>query len=539
MKRRIAYPLIAVIIAPIALSASPVFASGDDDDDATESTTVSVPTIPQSGSRDRNRPTLPPPPSIAPVSGAPVPSTPVSSPSTAPSDSKRAEIVQKLNGALSRIQSAPVSDAVKQAITTAIQGLITRVNSGSVVTRDELEKIAADIERAVRGADTPKPSTAPKASNPPMAPGASISVPKSDDGDDEADENEDGDDDGDDSDGAVSGGGVSVSIGGDFQFDPSRVRRSGERLLGDLTANITRAVTALNALPQSDARDAALAALTALQTRIDAGETIPPADVLAVFRQVAEVAREHIGGERPDDDAIPERGGVTKEQKIQRMLGVVSEALAQLDGRTGADVDAAVAALQAVKATLEAGQLPDRDTVENAIELARTALGDSPAVRAAMTLSGVIAAVQASTMPADVKAHLVEVLTAARTEVTTNPNADVEAVVRAALEEVRAARIAGAIQHMLAIADRLETLATEVGNSDALALIAEARAILQPVDGSTPTRDDMHRARHILVSVVRLLRPSIQPTPSTTVPVTTTPDTSTPDTTVPTPTTTV
>ena len=528
MKRRISYPLIAAIVAPIALSASPVFASGDDSDDATESTVITSPSIPRAGSRDRSRPTLPPV-SVAPVSAAPapsnppvpsVPSTPSSTPGSVAGDSKRAEIVQKLNGALTRIQAAPVADAVKQPIVAAVQNLLSRVSSGSVVTRDELERLASDIERAVRGA------SAPKTSNAPSVPGASVSVPRSDD--DDSDDDSTGDDaSDDDSDNAVTGGAIVVKIGDDFQFDPSRVRRNGEKLLGDLAANITRAVTALTALPQGDARDAALAALAALQTRVDSGETIPPADVLAVFRQVAEVVHERIGGERPDDEVVPERGGVTDAQKIQRMLGVVTEALAQLDGRTGADVDAAVAALQALKATLDAGQLPDHDAFENAIDLARTALGDSPAVRAAMTLSGVIAAVQASSMPADVKAHLVEVLQAARTEVLTNPSADVAAVVRTALEEVRAARIAGAIQHMLAIADRLEALATEVGNNDALALITEARAILQPADGSTPTRDDMHRARHILVSVVRLLRPSIQPSPSTTSPETTVPESST------------
>jgi len=75
---------------------------------------------------------------------------------------------------------------------------------------------------------------------------------------------------------------------------------------------------------------------------------------------------------------------------------------------------------------------------------------------------------------------------------------------------------------MLDIATRLETAATDAGNTNALLLITEARALLQPNDGSLPDRDDLHHARRILVRVAIMLREPTTPTttvvePSTTV----------------------
>ena len=522
MKRRLALPLIATIVAPIALCTSPVLASGDDDaGDDTETT------VPRSEDRrDRNRPSLPPPtvpgstlPGVTVPVVVPGASLPASAPvPSIPGDPKRAEIVQRLNNALTRIQSAPIDENVKQGIITRIQELLARLAGGGTTTKDELDRVASDIEKALRGGAATKPSM----------PNGAVTVPSSRDGDgadDDADDDEASDDESDDDGnlGSVPGddsGRVSTEDG--FRFEPGDVRRNGERIRGDLLGNIGRALTALNALPASETRDAAIGALQSLQSRVEAGESVPAADVMAVFRQVAEVVPGRV------ERVTPERRGPTEVQRIQRMLGVVNEALAQLDGKSGTDVDAAVTALLAVKVTLESGQIPTEAVFEEALSLARTALGDSAASRAAMMLSGVIAAVEASDMPADVKTHLVGVLTAARTEVLSNPAADVEAVVRAALDEVKAARIAGVVQHLLAIATRLEGLADEVGNNDALVLIAEARAILQPVDGSTPSRGDLHEARHILVAVVRMLRPSIDPVPSTTTaPTTTSPVTTT------------
>ena len=221
----------------------------------------------------------------------------------------------------------------------------------------------------------------------------------------------------------------------------------------------------------------------------------------------------------PDDDSAPAPGEVPNELQRQRMLGSVNQALTLLAGNTTEAGTQAIAALEAVKVTLEAGDMPARDAFENAMRLTREALQETPGSRAILTLAGVIAAVNASDMPADVKSELLAVLNAAKDRLLADPSAEPKQVVRDALNQVREARIAASVQKMLAIAARLETAATTAGNADALLMITEARALLQPSDGSLPDRDDLHHARRILVRVAILLRATTPP--STTVPPTT------------------
>jgi hypothetical protein len=299
---------------------------------------------------------------------------------------------------------------------------------------------------------------------------------------------------------------------------------------GNLTRNIARATTALNSLPASEARDAALEALLALQARVDAGEVIPAADVQAIFDNVAALVYIRIGGGSHRGDS-PITGGVPDTQKISRMSGSVAEALRLLEGNTSDAAVAAIAALESVKATLDAGILPDHDVFEEAIELAQDALVDQPTARAAVTLAGVIAAVEASDASDEVKAQLLAVLHAAQDQVLADPTADAQQIVRAALQQVRNARIAAVVQRMIQIVERVEVAADTQGNSDALLLLAQVRSLLQPGDGSLPARDQLHNARRILLDVLDLLTPVTAPT--TTIPDTSTPDTTIPDTTTP------
>ena len=299
---------------------------------------------------------------------------------------------------------------------------------------------------------------------------------------------------------------------------------------GNLARNIARATTALNSLPASEARDAALEALLALQARVDAGEVIPAADVQAIFDNVAALVYIRIGGGSHRGDS-PITGGVPDTQKISRMSGSVAEALRLLEGNTSDAAVAAIAALESVKATLDAGILPDHDVFEEAIELAQDALVDQPTARAAVTLAGVIAAVEASDASDEVKAQLLAVLHAAQDQVLADPTADAQQIVRAALQQVRDARIAAVVQRMIEIVGRLEVAADTQGNSDALLLLAQVRSLLQPGDGSLPARDQLHNARRILLDVLDLLTPVTAPT--TTIPDKSTPDTTIPDTTTP------
>ena len=299
---------------------------------------------------------------------------------------------------------------------------------------------------------------------------------------------------------------------------------------GDITRNIARATTALNSLPASEARDAALEALLALQARVDAGEVIPAADVQAIFDNVAALVYIRIGGGNYRGDS-PVTGGVPDTQKISRMSGSVTEALRLLEGNTSDAAVAAITALQSVKASLDAGTLPDHDVFEEAMDLAKDALAGIPTARASVTLAGVIAAVEASDASEEVKAQLLAVLHAAQEQVLADPTADAKQIVRAALQQVRDARIAAVVQRMIEIVGRLEVAADTQGNSDALLLLAQVRSLLQPGDGSLPARDQLHNARRILLDVLDLLTPVTAPT--TTIPDTSTPDTTIPDTTTP------
>ena len=296
-----------------------------------------------------------------------------------------------------------------------------------------------------------------------------------------------------------------------------------------LARNIARATTALNSLPASEARDAALEALLALQARVDAGEVIPAADVRAVFDNVAALVYIRIGGGNHHDDSLV-AGGVPDSQKISRMSGSVAEALRLLEGNTSGAAVAAIAALESVKATLDAGTLPDHDVFEEAMDLAQDALVGIPTARAAVTLAGVIAAVEASDASDEVKAQLLAVLNAARDQILADPSADAQQIVRDALQQVRDARIAAVVQRMIQIVERLEVAADTQGNSDALLLLAQVPSLIQPGDGSLPARDQLHNARRILLDVLDLLTPATAPT--TTMPDTTIPDTTIPDTTI-------
>ncbi|MDP4712940.1 MAG: hypothetical protein NWS27_01840, partial [Ilumatobacteraceae bacterium] len=239
-------------------------------------------------------------------------------------------------------------------------------------------------------------------------------------------------------------------------------------------------------------------------------------EVRVVFANVAALVYTRIGGENPENE-IPEIGHVRDDQQLPRQLAEVNEALRLLEGNTSEAAVAAITALQEVKALLDAGTLPDKDVFQAAMRLAKDALVDQPAARASMTLAGVIAAVEASDAPEAVKAQLLTVLRTAQDLVLNDSTVDARQVVRDALQQVRDARVASAVSRIIAVVDRLDPRATEQNNADALLLLAQVRSLMQPTDGSSPSRDQLHEARHILRDVLELLGPEVVPT--TTVPV--------------------
>ncbi len=416
MKRRYVLPTLAILMTPIALSSSPLLASGGDShENETESTEVPRSSVPHS---DRSRSSVPP----------------TTFAITEDDDSE------------SPSSSAPVTSEPRNRRSN--NSSTTSIPSDAIVVSPSNDE----------GSET---------------------------GDDSSDENE--------------------------SESPEAEHHDSEHRHDDLAQNIARATTALNALPQSEARDAAIEALAALQVRLDAGEVVPAAEVRAVFANVAALVYTRIGGENPENET-PEIGHVRDDQQLPRELAQVTEALRLLEGNTSDVAVAAIAALQEVKAILYAGTLPEHDAFEAAMDLAKDALSDQPAARASLTLAGVIAAVQASDAPDAVKEQLLAILRAAQDQVLNDPTVDARQVVRDALQQVRDARIASAVGRIIAIVDRLEPQATEQGNSDALLLLAQVRSLVQPSDGSQPTRDQLHEARQILHDVLDLLGPEVAPT---------------------------
>ena len=424
MKRRYLLPTLTILMTPIALSSSPLLASGGEShENETESTEVPRSSVPR---QDRPRSSAPP--------------------TTDDDDSEDSD------------SGAPTTSEPKRR----------RSNNSSTTS------IPSEVV---------------------------VALPENESGNES--DNESGNELGDDSSNDSSDDNESES--------PEDEHNDSGRRHDDLTKNIARATTALIALPQSEARDAAIEALAALQVRLDAGEVIPATEVRAVFANVAALVYTRIGGENPENET-PEIGHVRDDQQLPRQLAQVTEALRLLDGNSSAAALAAIAALQEVKAILDAGTLLDHDTFEAAMELVKEALSDQPAARASLTLAGVIAGVEASGAPAAVKEQLLTILRAAQDLVVNDPTVDARQVVRDALQQVRDARIASAVGRIIAIVDRLEPQANEQGNSDALLLLAQVRSLVQPSDGSQPTRDQLHEARQILHDVLDLLGPGVTPT---------------------------
>lgn len=451
MKRRYILPVLTILMTPLALSTSPLLASGGDSHEhETESTEVPQSSLPR---RDRPRSSVPST-SVIPttvVGVVPANSVPPASPPTTEVDDD--------DDSESPNSAAPATTEPKR-----------RHSNRSSTTSIPLDAIVA--------------------------------LPSNELGDESG--NEFGDDSGDD----VSGADESES--------PESEYRSPGHRGGDLAKNIARATIALNALPQSEARDAALDALAVLQARLDAGEVIPTEEVRVVFANVAALVYTRIGGENPENE-IPEIGHVRDDQQLPRQLAEVNEALRLLDGNTSETAVAAITALQEVKALLDAGTLPDKDLFQAAMRLAKDALVDQPAARASMTLAGVIAGVEASDAPEAVKAQLLTVLRTAQDLVLNDSTVDARQVVRDALQQVRDARVASAVSRIIAVVDRIDPRAIEQNNADALLLLAQVRSLMEPTDGSSPSRDQLHEARHILRDVLELLGPEVVPT--TTVPV--------------------
>jgi len=503
MRRRIARITIATLVAPLAMSAvlstNVALASGDDDDEIeSPDSSMPVPSVPG--------------PSV------PVPSVPGVS---VPGDRVR-EVVRIIDRAIDSLKKSSAPASVKATLVPQLETIRERVKSGQNVPASEIQALL-DAVRAALSSIAPVPSLpgGPQPSIPvPSIPVPSVPTPTAP---------------------------VSTAPTAPGSTLPSGGSRRTEALKA--IQKMVELVQKSSLDPQ--AKQQLLDTLQTLVDRIGAGQ-LPGSDeierVLKAVEKMLKSLRPGTPSSLPggddedddgsaitvpgseDDDLVPERVQPTPDQTRARMMAIVDEALRLLDGLATEEAMVAVAALQSVKTTLEAGGVPSREVFEEARRLAREALEQSPADQALVTLAGVIAAVQQSNASESVKQAILAVLEAARRTILDDPSADPQEVVRDALEQVRDLRVAESVRKLVELSNRLETIAVEQANAAAIALIDEAQALLTPADGTLPNRDEVHRAKRLLRRAAHLLRP-----PTTTVPgssTTVAPSTSVPDTSV-------
>ena len=534
MRRKIAKITIATLVAPLvlsaALTATSASASGGDDD--------------HDESDDDESPESSVPGSSVPVLSVPVPSVPGSPAPGAslPGDRVR-EIVQALDRAIEALKKSSAPASVKASLVPQLEAIRERITSRQAVSQAEVQAVL-DAVRAALSPVISTPSTLPGAPVPstsvPTAPGAP-SIPGST---------------------VPSGGSRRTEVLKAIQKMVEQVQKSSldPQTKQQLLATMQGLVDRINSgqVPASDEIERVLKAAEKVLKALRPGtpSSLPGNDDDNDGSDDDGID-DHDGNDDGDDDgndddsvvtvpgsddgsddvAVPERSQPSPDQLRARMLAVVDEALRLLDGRTTDEAQAAITALQAVKTSLEAGELPSREVFEEARRLAREALETNPADQALVTLAGVIAAVQQSNAPDSVKQAILAVLEAARQTILSDPTVDPQEVVHDALERVRDLRVAESVRKLVELSNRLEAIAVEQGNSAAVSLIDQAQALLTPVDGSLPNRDDVHRAKRLLRRAAHLLRPpttSTVPGSSTTVaPSTSVPDTSVDTTTAP------
>lgn len=530
MRRKIAKITIATLVAPLvlsaALTATSASASGGDDD--------------HDESDDDESPESSVPGSSIPVLSVPVPSVPGSPAPGAslPGDRVR-EIVQALDRAIEALKKSSAPASVKASLVPQLEAIRERITSRQAVSQAEVQAVL-DAVRAALSPVISTPSTLPGAPVPstsvPTAPGVP-SIPGST---------------------VPSGGSRRTEVLKAIQKMVEQVQKSSldPQTKQQLLATMQGLVDRINSgqVPASDEIERVLKAAEKVLKALRPGtpSSLPGNDD-ANDGSDDDGSDDHDGNDDhgnddsvvtvpgsddgSDDVAVPERSQPSPDQLRARMLAVVDEALRLLDGRTTDEALAAITALQAVKTSLEAGELPSREVFEEARRLAREALETNPADQALVTLAGVIAAVQQSNAPDSVKQAILAVLEAARQTILSDPTVDPQEVVHDALERVRDLRVAESVRKLVELSNRLEAIAVEQGNSAAVSLIDQAQALLTPVDGSLPNRDDVHRAKRLLRRAAHLLRPpttSTVPGSSTTVaPSTSVPDTSVDTTTAP------
>jgi len=445
----------------------------------------------------------------------PVTSSPTPPPNAMP-------LSQILRDAMAKVAASKLDATTKASLTKSLQSIVDQATAGQMPPTSEIEKTLRQVASAL-GLKDPTKLSEPDNS-------------KHDSTDDNMDD-EDGSDltePGDDSTPPVAGPADPLLTGGAPSRGSSQ-QRSPEKSRADLVEKLQEVLDKVAVMPTSPEIESAKTLITALLTRIQAGEIIPQGEVRGALDRVKTIAFARLGRENRHDEAEPAEAP-SQENITQRMNGSIDEALRQLGALTTPDADIAVSAMAAIKDKIASGAVVTKDEFEQAMRLARAALGTKPGSRASVTLAGVLSQLENSNVSAEAKAAIVEVITKALNQAQQNPDADPTEAVKAALEQARAARIAAAVERLSAITADLTADAEAASSIESLLILADVVAVLNPSDGSTPTRDQLHEARSTLEQVLTILHPELSEDASaadTPEPDTSEPDTTEPDTTEP------
>ena len=433
-------------------------------------------------------------------------STSTSGPTVPPNAMPLSQILRE---AMAKVAASKLDAPAKAALTQKLQSIVDRATSGQIPPTSEIEQTLRQVASAL-GMEDPSKLNQPSGKT-------------EDNKDSRAPES-------DDDSTPPAGGSVDPSVAtGAPGRGSSTQSRTPEKSRADLVEKIQEVLSKLQSMPTSPEIESAKTLLSSLLTRIENGEMVPRDEVRGAMDQVKTIAFARLGRENPREEVEPAEAP-SQEHLTQRMTGAIDEALRQLQAITTPDAITATTALSTLKDRIATGTVVTKDEFEQAMRLARTALGAKPGARASVTLAGVLSQLENSNASDEAKAAMLEVITRALEQAQLDPDADPTEAVKAALEQARAARVAAAVEKLRVITESLTADAEAASNVEALLILADVVAVLNPTDGSTPTRDQLHEARATLEQVIQVLHPEAaqdDPEQSTTDPATsTTPDSS-------------
>ena len=323
--------------------------------------------------------------------------------------------------------------------------------------------------------------------------------------------------------------------------------------VGAAIAEMVKAVTASTTLDAA-VRDALLARLDAAHVAAEAAHPLDNATMQALIRDVrAALGLAKGGDDRKDQKAATpttsddqatvasEAVGSTDRHAPSKegIVRLLDSAAAKVTASTLSDADKQVLLdkIAAMKAKVEAGTALGHEELGQLIGALRAAVGGAgghgdkhegqhpedagkkPGDKALAEIDRQIAKIQASNLPADVKAKIVAALDEAKAKIVagdTTAGTDGGAAARKAIEDHRKAELDALSARLTAAADKIDaklaTLAADPAND---ALVAAARPKLaQARDLLTlsATPDDLRNAWHLLREVRQALRVAEHPT---------------------------